>query len=91
MCGIEKISVDVLPVWRLSPLTIYETPLSWLQGGADGICIVDWGLDPMARLGGAGYLEAETSALKRRLERRIKEVALASFDIAVTEEVRHAA
>ncbi len=77
--------------WRLSPLVIHETPLSWLQAGADGICIVDWDLDPITRLSGAGYLEAETPALKKRLERRIQEAALASFDIAVTEEVRHAA
>ncbi len=77
--------------WRLSPLVIYETPLSWLQAGADGICVVDWAIDPIARLVGTGYLEAETPALKRRLERRIQEVALASFDIAVMEEARHAA
>ena len=77
--------------WRLSPLVIHETPLSWLQAGADGICIVDWALDPIARLGVVGHLEAENQVLKRQLERRIQEVALAGFDISVMEEARHAA
>ena len=77
--------------WRLAPLCIHETPLSWLQAGADGICVINWGLDPLAHLVGAGHLEAETPMLKDRLERRIKEVALAGFNIAVMQEVRHAA
>ena len=77
--------------WRLSPPVIHETPLSWLLGGADGICIVDWKLDPIARLAGAGHLEAETPALKRQLKRRIQEAALAGFNITVMEEARHAA
>ncbi len=77
--------------WRLTPLVIHDTPLSWLQAGAAGLCIVNWGFDPIARLVGVGNLEAETPAIKDRLERRIKEVALASFDISVLEEVRHVA
>ena len=88
---VDLLGASNITPWRLSPLTIHETPLSWLQAGADGVCIVDWGLDPITRLGGAGHLEAETSALKRQLERRIQEVALASFNIEVIKEVRHAA
>ncbi len=88
---VDLLGASNITPWRLSPLTIHETPLSWLQAGADGICIVDWAIDPIARLGGAGPLEAETPAIKMRLERRIKEVALASFDVSVTEEVCHAA
>ena len=77
--------------WRLSPLVVHETPLSWLQGGADGVCVVNWAFDPIARLVAAGHLEAETPMLKDRLERRIKDVALAPFDIAVIEEARRVA
>ena len=77
--------------WKLSPLVIHATPLSWLRGGAAGLCVINWGFDPMAALAGAGHLQAETPAIKKRLERRIKEVALASFDISVMEEARHAA
>jgi hypothetical protein len=69
--------------WKLSPTTIHETPLSWLQAGATGICIVDWGFDPLSALLSAGDLVAETPALKARLERRIVEVALGSFQITV--------
>ena len=88
---VDLLGTSNITPWRLSPLTIHDTPLSWLQAGADGVAIVDWGLDPIARLGGAGHLEAETWALKHRLERRIQEVAVASFDITVMEEARHAA
>jgi hypothetical protein len=88
---VDLLGISNMTPWKLSPLTIHETPLSWLQAGADGVCIVDWGFDPIARLVGVGNLEAETPAIKDRLERRIKEVALASFDISVLEEVRHVA
>ena len=88
---VDLLGVDNITPWQLSPLVIHETPLSWLQAGADGICIVDWALDPIARLGVVGHLEAENQVLKRQLERRIQEVALASFDISVMEEARHAA
>ncbi len=88
---VDLLGVSNITPWRLASLVIHETPLSWLQAGAAGICTVDWGFDPIARLAGAGHLEAETPAIKDRLERRIQEVALASFDISVLEEVRHAA
>ena len=82
--------------WRLSPTTIQETPLSWLQAGADGVCILDWKLDPRTTLLPAGDLVAETPALKARLERRITEAALEPFKITVAlpgggSEVRDAA
>ena len=68
---VDLLGANNITPWRLSPLVIHETPLSWLQAGANGIVIINWGLDPIARLGGTGYLETETPALKRRLERRI--------------------
>ena len=87
----DILGVSNMTPWRLAPLVIHETPLSWLQGGADGVCVVDWGFNPNARLGAAGHIDAETPAIKNRLERRIKEAALAPFDIAVMEEARRAA
>ena len=71
--------------WKLSPTTIHETPLSWLRAGAVGICIVDWTCDPADVLLGAGGLRAESSALKAKLERRIKEAALEPFKITVAQ------
>jgi hypothetical protein len=71
--------------WRLSPLTVCETPLSWLQTGAGGTCVVNWAFDPIATLLTAGPLEAETGALRARLERRIQSAALAKFQISVSE------
>ena len=88
---VDLLGASNITPWRLSPVTIHETPLSWLRAGATGVCIVDWGLDPLTHLGGAGYLETETPALKKRLERRIQEVALAGFNVTVMEEARRAA
>jgi hypothetical protein len=66
------------------PLELYDTPLSWLRAGARGACIVDWSFDP-DRLLYAGPIEVETPSLKTRLEQRIKDAALARFDISVCE------
>jgi hypothetical protein len=86
---------NIIP-WRLSPLTIQETPLSWLQAGAKGICIVNWGLDPFTALLRGGDLVTESPALKAQLKRRITEAALEPVKITVAtlgdgSEVRDAA
>ena len=85
---LRRAAVDLLGAynvtpWKLGTTTIHETPLSWLQAAATGICILDWGFDPLSALLPAGDLVAETPALKARLERRIVEVALGSFQITV--------
>ena len=72
------------------PLTIHETPLSWLQSGARGFCIVDWSFDP-ERLLYAGPLEVESSQLKARLEKRIRQAAIEKFEIVTPKEIRNAA
>jgi hypothetical protein len=72
------------------PLAVHETPLSWLQAGVQGVCIVDWSFDP-ERLLYAGPLEVETPFLKSRLERRIQQAAVEKFQITVTGGVRDAA
>ena len=90
-CGEAKIlgayNVRSEPVF---PLTIHETPLSWLRSGARGICIVDWSFDP-ERLLYAGPLEVESDRLKARLERRIQKAALGKFEIVTPKEICNAA
>jgi hypothetical protein len=71
------------------PLTLHDNPLSWLQAGASGVCVIDWRIDP-ERFLHAGPIEAESPSLKARLERRIQSAALARFDISIC-EVRNAA
>ena len=66
------------------PLTLHDTPLSWLQAPARGVCVIDWRVDP-ERFLHAGPIEAETPSLKARLERRIQSAALAKLDITVSE------
>ena len=66
------------------PLTLFDNPLSWLQAGGGGLCVIDWGFDAETLLF-AGPLEAETPSLKSRLERRIQQAALAKFDISIRE------
>ena len=72
------------------PLTIHETPLSWIQAGAQGLCIVDWSFDP-ERFLYAGPLEVESDQLKARLEKRIRQAAAERFEIVVPKEIRNAA
>jgi hypothetical protein len=72
------------------PLQIHETPRSWLQAGAKGICIVNWSFNP-ERLLFAGPLEVESDQLKARLEQRIRDAAVERFQIAVSEGNRYAA
>ena len=69
------------------PLALHDTPLSWLQAGARGACVIDWRIDPEKF---TGPIEAESHSLKARLERRIKDAALAKFSISIS-EVRNAA
>ena len=66
------------------PLTLHDNPLSWLQAGARGVCVIDWRVNP-ERFLYAGPIEAKTSSLKARLEQRIQRTALAKFDISVCE------
>ena len=77
--GTENIAPE--PVF---PLRLYDTPLSWLQAGAAGVCVIDWRVDP-ERFLYAGPIEAESHSLKARLERRIQSAARAKFDISVSE------
>lgn len=72
------------------PLQIHETPLSWLQAGAKGICIIDWSFNP-ERLLFAGPLQVESDRLKERLEQRIRDAAVERFQIIVPEDHRYAA
>jgi hypothetical protein len=66
------------------PLTLHDTPLSWLRARARGVCVIDWRIDP-ERFLHAGPIEAESPSLKARLERRIQSAALARFDISICE------
>ena len=88
---VDLLGANNMTPWRLSPLTIRETPLSWLRAGADGICIVDWSFDPLDRLVGAADLSAETPALRWQLDRRIKSVASEAFNITDIKEARNVA
>ena len=72
------------------PLTVHQTPLSWLQAGAEGLCIVDWTFNP-ERLLCAGPLEVESDQLKARIERQIRQAAIKKFEIDVPKEIRDAA
>ena len=75
--------------WQLSSLTVHEQPLTWLQAGCTGICILNWGFDPNTLLG-AGQLLFKTQALRTRFEHRITEAALAPFNL-LDMEARYAA
>jgi hypothetical protein len=79
--------LGTVPAEPVFPLRLYDTPLAWLRVGGWGAVIVDWRFDPEVLV---GPIEVETCSLKARLERRIKDAALARFKISVR-EVRDAA
>ena len=70
------------------PLTLYDTPLSWLQAGARGVCVIDWRVDPEKF---TGPIVAESRSLKARFEQRIQSAALAKSNISVSEVIENAA
>jgi hypothetical protein len=70
---------------RVFPTIIRANPLRWLQGGGRGVCIVNWGFDPLARLAFAGPLRAPAH-IKLRLEQRIQEVSQNLFQIETCHE-----
>ncbi len=70
---------------RVFPTMIHPNPLRWLQSGGNGICIVNWSFDPLARLAFAGRLKAPLH-IKHRLEKRIREAAAELFDIEVCDD-----
>jgi hypothetical protein len=66
------------------PFTLHDTPLSWLQAGSRGVCVIDWRVDP-ERFLYAGPIETESPSLKARLAQRIQSAALAKFNISICE------
>jgi hypothetical protein len=72
------------------PVIVHENPLSFLRGGARGVCVIDWRINPEV-LVSTGPLEAESKQLESRLRQRAREAAAERFSIAVTERSSHAA
>lgn len=73
-------------------LAVYETPLSWLRSGAQGVCIVDWrgavGLDLPILLA----IVCENVALGKRLDAALQFPQRRAPEIRVmNQDVRHAA
>jgi hypothetical protein len=53
------------------PLMAFSTPIEWLRGGGQGICILDWGCNLRLHLGGVRRITADTAALKAAIELRL--------------------
>ena len=64
----------------LRPLQICATPLDWLIGKADGLVVVDWSLDPVAALSGAGRLKANSHKILGKLRHRSHQCAAEQFE-----------
>ncbi len=71
-------------------LTVYETPLSWLQGYRNGIVILDWKANLRLWLGGVGRIWCDNESLAERLTNALSEPVRALPDIRFS-EARHAA
>jgi hypothetical protein len=71
--------------WHLEPTRLHSTPLDWLRGGARGVCVLNWRLDPLHELVGGPALVVDSPALRDRLERRTTEVALGYLNVTLAE------
>lgn len=49
------------------PVTLSATPLEWLQGGAEGLCVVDWDAPELHHLTEVPHLVCLSDALAKRL------------------------
>ncbi len=65
---------------RLRPLQIHATPLGWLIGKADGLVVIDWSLDPVTLLSGAGRLKADSPKTLKKLQHRSHQCAAEQFE-----------
>ena len=62
--GLENLSI---PHDRLDPIILHGTPLRWLQGGANGLCILDHRKTNAWALIRAGPIATESAVLQQRL------------------------
>ncbi len=70
--------------WKLGETVLHATPLDFLQGGGQGVCVLDWRLDPSMLLYGTGAgLVADSAALKDRLLDRVREAAVEPWNVEV--------
>lgn len=65
--------------FSVEPRRLHPTPLVWLQDGGRGLCLLDWGMDPVDLLAGAGALVADRSLFKR-LRKATVTAAVARLD-----------
>ena len=65
--------------FRVEPIVVHRRPLDWLRAGGDGLVLLDWSVDPVLVLCGAGALQADQQ-LQRRLSRRAARCAAAQVE-----------
>jgi hypothetical protein len=53
--------------WDPTPTPIFATPIDWLRGGGQGICILDWSSDEIRRLALVDAIETDANTGKRIL------------------------
>ncbi|MCB4861126.1 hypothetical protein K7W03_16160 [Sphingobium sp. PNB] len=56
----------LLPRWDNGPVKLYATPLEWLAGAGEGICVLDWSAPEIRDLAALEAIEAD-ELIGRRL------------------------
>lgn len=69
--------------YSVKPRRLHLRPLDWLRDGGRGFSILDWAVDPVALLAGAGELVADRFLLKRLRKTAINS-AVAQLDRMVS-------
>lgn len=77
------------PRWDDDPVRLYATPLDWLAGAGEGICILDWAAFQVRELASLAAIEADEMIGRRLLAILSKPVRLPRM--SYRKVVRHAA
>ena len=70
--GIDVLGQDALRTARDegTTLRLFRNPLTWLKGGAEGVCLVDRAINPAIVFRGIGKIQCEDDNHARWLDRR---------------------
>lgn len=79
----DAVLLGDLQHFSIEPRRLHLRPLDRLKDGGRGLCILDWQVDPLDLLAGAGELVADSPLIDRLCKTTIK-VATARLDMVVS-------
>lgn len=79
----DAVLLGDLQHFAIEPRRLHARPIDWLRDGGTGLCLLDWQVDPIDLLAGAGELVADRPLLTR-LRKSTVQAASARLDRIVS-------